>query len=259
MKKKIAIIGVILLTIAYIIFHIVSYAGNEVIYVGLNTTHPNGDGYGLGSPKSGGLGIWNLRNYDSTDRNNESSIQKELYCLKGDYGETWNQNSATVIEYNLSYDLDTEREKLLQLLVGASSDANTVVTEILSDSTSGVYKELLWVIDNAFIPGRSDKEQLLKKLGILYDSKEDLYYYESPDNYDYSDKIYNFEWTTTLTETDIKAVQQAVIWYFANAKLDNDATFDKTNATDWLTITDDDGNTYLQLVDYKDRRRGSKI
>ena len=47
MKKKIAIIGVILLTIAYIIFHIVSYAGNEVIYVGLNTTHPNGDGYGF--------------------------------------------------------------------------------------------------------------------------------------------------------------------------------------------------------------------
>ena len=93
----------------------------------------------------------------------------------------------------------------------------------------------------------------------MYDSKENLYYYKSPDNYDYSDKIYNFEWTTTLTETDIKAVQQAVIWYFANAKLDNDATFDKTNATDWLTITDDDGNTYLQLVDYKNRRRVCKI
>ena len=250
MKKKVAVIGVILLAVAYIIFSVISYAGSTVMYVGLNTAHPNGDGYGIGNPKSGGLGIWNLRNYNSANRNDESSVQKELYCLKGDYGDTWEQNSGTVLEYNLSYDLDTEREKLLQLLGASSTTANTIVTDILSDGTSGVYKELLWVIDNAFIPGESDKDQLLKKLGILYDSDNSLYYYEPVDGYDYSDKIYNWEWTTTLTETDIKAVQQAVIWYFANAKLDNDSTFDKTSASDWLTITVDDGSSYTQLVDY---------
>ena len=65
MKKKVAVIGVILLAVAYIIFSVVSYAGSTVMYVGLNTAHPNGDGYGIGNPKSGGLGIWNLRNYNS--------------------------------------------------------------------------------------------------------------------------------------------------------------------------------------------------
>ena len=250
MKKKVAIIGVILLVVAYIIFSVISYAGSEVIYVGLNTTHHNGEGYGIGNPKSGGLGIWNLRNYDSTNRNDESSVQKELYCLKGDYGDSWEQNSGEVIEYNLSYDLNTEREKLLQLLEGVSSQANTVVTDILSDSSSGIYKELLWVMDNAFIPGVSDKNQLLERIGILYDETDDIYYYEPVNGYDYSDKIYSQEWTTSLTETDIKAVQQAVIWYFTNAKLDNDSTFDKIDATDWLTITVDDGSSYSQLVDY---------
>ena len=74
--------------------------------------------------------------------------------------------------------------------------------------------------------------------GILYDEQNDCYYYEPVEGYDYSDKIYNYEYVTTLTETDIEAVQQAVIWYFANAKIDNDSTFDKTDASDWLTITE---------------------
>lgn len=259
MKKKVAIIGVILFIIAYIIFNIISYAGSKNIYVGLNVMHSNGEGYGLGNPRNGGLGIWNLRNYDSTNRNDESNVQKELYCLKGNYGETWDQNAETIVEYNLSYDLDSEREKLLQLLGEEGSSANTIVTDILSDTNSGIYKELLWVIDNAFIPGESDKDQLLKKIGIVYDSDDNLYYYEPSSDYDYFDKISSIGWTTTLTETDIKAVQQAVIWYFTNAKLDNDTTFDKTNSIDWLTITNDGGNTYNQLVDYNGRRGSCKI
>ena len=250
MKKKIVFIGVILIIIAYIIFSAVSYAESKSMYVGLNTTHSNGQGYGIGNPKSGGIGIWNLRNYNSTSRNDESSNQKELYCLKGAYGDTWENNSSEILQYNLTYDLDNEREKLLQLLKENNSTANNIVTNIINDGSSGIYKELLWIIDNAYIPGKSDKNQLLKKLGINYDSSEEMYYYEPGNEYDYSSKVYSREWTTSLTETDIKAVQQAVIWYFTNAKLDNETKFDKTNSADWLTLTVNDGNSYTQLVDY---------
>ena len=250
MKKKIVFIGIALIIIAYMIFSAISYAESKSMYVGLNTTHSNGQGYGIGNPKSGGIGIWNLRNYNSTNRNDESSNQKELYCLKGAYGDTWENNSSEILQYNLAYDLDNEREKLLQLLKGNNSTSNNIVTNIINDESSGIYKELLWIIDNAYIPGKSDKNQLLEKLGITYDSSEKMYYYEPGNEYDYSSKVYSREWSTTLTETDIKAVQQAVIWYFTNAKLDNDTKFDKTNSTDWLTLTVNDGNSYTQLVDY---------
>ena len=77
MKKKIVFIGIALIIIAYMIFSAISYAESKSMYVGLNTTHSNGQGYGIGNPKSGGIGIWNLRNYNSTNRNDESSNQKE--------------------------------------------------------------------------------------------------------------------------------------------------------------------------------------
>ena len=252
MKKKVAFFSIALLVIAYVIFNVVSYATNKTMYIGLNITHSNGQGYGIGNPTDGGVGLWNLRNYDSSDRNNESAKQKELYCIKGDYGDSWEENKLAIIQYNLEYDLDTEREKLLTMLAGDSNTANDVVTRILSDNTSGVYRELLWVIDNAYIPGKSDKDQLLKKLGIEYDSTDKLYVYKPNEEYDYTDKIDSVGgWSTTLTETDIKAVQQAVFWYFTNAKLDNDSRFDNTsNEAGWLTITVNDGNSYTHLSNY---------
>ena len=251
MKKKVAIIGLIILILAYIVFSAIIYAGNQVVYVGLNTAFSNGDGYGIGDPTDGGIGIWNLRNYDSTDRSSESSKQRELYCLKGQYGDTWNTNAKTIIEYDLPYNLQTEREKVLELLEDSGANtANDVVTEILDDSNAGAYKQLLWVMDNLFIPGKSDKDKLLEKIGILYDEDYDVYYYEPVEGYDYSDKVNELEYYYTLTETDIKAVQQAVIWYYTNAVIDGNTAYDNTDAIDWLTLTMDNGGTYNQLFDY---------
>ena len=251
MKKKVAIIGLIILILAYIVFSAIIYAGNQVVYVGLNTTFSNGDGYGIGDPTNGGIGIWNLRNYDSTDRNSESTTQRELYCLKGQYGDTWNTNAKTIIEYDLPYNLQTEREKVLELLKDSGTNtANDVVTEILDDSNTGAYKQLLWVMDNLFIPGKSDKDKLLEKIGILYDDEYDVYEYKPVEGYDYSDKVNELEYYYTLTETDIKAVQQAVIWYYTNAVIDGNKAYDNTDATDWLTLTMNNGSTYQQLFDY---------
>ncbi len=251
MKKKIMIIGATLLVVALIIFTIVSYAANQVLYVGLNAAYPNGDGYGIKDPTTGGVALWNLRNYDSTNRANESAEQRTLYCLKGLYGESWEDDSSVIVEYNLSYDLDSERETLLQLLRNNSSSAeNDVVIELLDD-VNGVYKELLWVIENSYIPGKSDKEQLLEQIGIKYDSDIQMYVYEPTNGYDYSDKVSGWgEYNTTLTDTDIRAVQQAAMWYIVNYKIDGEEKFNNKDALDWLYLTQDDGQSFTPLIEY---------
>ena len=248
MKKRFFIIGSILILFVYIVFNIISYAESSTLFIGINATHKNGVGYGIGDPKNAGVQIWNLRNYDSNNRDDESAIQREIYCLKEQYGQSWETNVNNIVEYNLTYNLQDDREKLLQLLGNAASNTpNSVVARIL-DANNGYYRELLWVLDNAYISGKSDMNKLLERIGILYDSNYDVYYYQPIEGYDYSDYLTEFEYSYILTETDIKAVQQAVIWYFMNAKLDGDTSIDKTGSSSWLTITTD-GNNYNYLED----------
>ena len=247
MKKKILIIGIILLLAVYLIFNIISFAANEVLYVGINATYKNGTGYSIGRPNNGGKELWNLRNYNSGNIGDESVALRQLYCLKGEYGASWEINTNNIVGYNLSYDLQEDRDKLMQLLGSASQGTpNNIVSQILN--TSGYYRELLWVLDNSYIPGKSDKNKLLETIGIEYDQDYDVYYYNPVEGYDYSDQILVFEYTTLITDEDIRAVQQAVIWYFMNAKLDGDNDFDKKSNYDWLTVTTD-GSNYTQLAD----------
>ena len=246
MKKKFVAIGVILILIAFLIFNMISYAGNSTLFIGINATHKNGVGYGIGDPNNLGVQIWNLRNYESNNRDDESAIQKEIYCLKEQYGYSWETNEDSIVEYNLTYDLQKDREKLLQLLGNSGTNtANSVVARIL-DANNGYYRELLWVLDNTYISGKSDMNKLLERIGILYDYNYDVYYYQPTEEYDYSDKLTELEYNYTLTETDIKAVQQAVIWYFMNAKLDNNS-----NLQDLINNSDIDLDIYLNQFDFK--------
>ena len=261
MKKKVLIIGVILLLVVYLIFNLVSFAGNEVLYIGINATHKDGMGYSIGRPDNGGKTLWNLRNYDSGNRGDESVAQRQLYCLKGEYGESWEINVDNIVGYNLSFDLQEDRDKLIQLLGNPSQGTpDDIVAKILDPN--GYYRELLWVLDNSYIPGSSDKDKLLEKIGIEYDDEYDVYYYEPVDGYDYSDQVTIYEYNTVLTDSDIKAVQQAVIWYFMNAKLDGDNEFDKKSLYDWLTVTTD-GIRYTQLSEIanggEDREEQARI
>ena len=151
MKKKILIIGIILLLAVYLIFNIISFAANEVLYVGINATYKNGTGYSIGRPNNGGKELWNLRNYNSGNIGDESVALRQLYCLKGEYGASWEINTNNIVGYNLSYDLQEDRDKLMQLLGSASQGTpNNIVSQILN--TSGYYRELLWVLDNSYIP-----------------------------------------------------------------------------------------------------------
>lgn len=249
-KRKIGILITIIAIVAFLLSYIISYANNtQTIYLNLTKTNTSGVGYGIGDPKNGGEYIWNITTYDSATATTASANQRNLYCIKANYGDTWNTNKDTKVAYNLSYDLQADRKELISKIVDNGNDADDVVKTLL-DPQNGYYRELLWILDNAYIEGQTNKDDFLANLGIVYDSTDKVYYYEAVDGYDYNDLVSAnaqvFGFTYTLTDADIKAVQRAAIWYYTNYKIDGDTTFNKKDATDWLNITTD-GTTYKEL------------
>ena len=233
MKKKIGVVIIAILAIvSFLLSYIISYANNGSIYVNITETDLNNIGYGIGDPKNGGAGkyIWTLRSYDSNNIDDLSKKQRNLYCIKAGYGDAWNPvNNGTIVEYNLSYDFQGDREKLLTLLENGTGAANELVLDLL-DAQNGYYRELLWIFDNMYIANETNKDDFLSKFGI---KKDDIGYYNEN-----TGKGYDF----ILTDADIKAVQAAAIWHFTNYKLDGENAYNQEGKSEWLTITEDGAN-----------------
>ena len=269
-KKKIGVIIAIVAVIAFLLSYIISYANsNETIYVNLTRLNTNGIGYGIGDagqisggeqgPVSSAV-IWNLTTHDANG--NVSATQRNLYCIRANYGATWENQSAggpnKVLPYNLSYDMQSDRQTLLNKIVDKGTDVDDIIKTLLSES--GYYRELLWILDNSYIEGTTNKIEFLKSIGIKYNSEIDAYEYVPITGYDYSDYVsgnssmFGYSEDHLLTDADIKAVQRAAIWYYTNYMQDQTyyAAFNNTSKTDWLTITTD-GSTYQQLADYNKR------
>ena len=262
MKNKKVCLGVIVIAIiAFLLSYIISYANTgETIYVNLTKLDTNGVGYGIGAPTypnvegqpANNAYIWNITTYDSASATSASREQRNLYCIKANYGESWNISKDTKVAYNLSYDLQADREELLNKIVGNDNDADSVVKKLLNEE--GHYRELLWILDNSYIEGQTDKKEFLNKIGIKYDSSSDLYYYEAIDGYDYTSLVSGaaeYNEANLIKDSDIKAIQRAAIWYYTNYMEDktNDAVFNQKSNVDWLNITFD-GTTYQELSDY---------
>ena len=153
MKKRVICILIILLVLGTIIANqLITYARveNEPLYVKLSKTDLNGVGYGNGNPNptvggssNKGEYIWNILVQDSLT-GPTSEEQKELYCVKADYGQTWftEQKEDEILEYNLSYDLQADRESLLNKLKDNGNDADEIIKDLLN--TEGQqYKQIL--------------------------------------------------------------------------------------------------------------------
>ena len=260
-NKKVCLAVVAIAIIIFLLSYIISYANTgETIYVNLTKTDTNGVGYGIGDPTTvntpgqpvSNAYIWNITTYSSNNVANVSREQRNLYCIKANYGDSWNTNKNTIVAYNLSYDLQADRKILLDKIVGNNNEADSVVKKLLSEE--GHYKELLWILDNSYIEGKTDKKEFLSKIGIKYDASDNMYYYEGIDGYDYSDLLLGateYNDANLIKDSDIKAVQRAAIWYYTNYMEDttNDAVFNQKAKTDWLNITLD-GTTYQELSDY---------
>ena len=265
-KKKVSILIAVIAIVAFLLSYIISYANTgETIYVNLTKLDTNGIGYGIGNPANGtnesgasttSAYIWNITTYDTASSTTVSKNQRNLYCIKANYGNSWNTNKDTKVAYNLSYDLQSDRNLLLSNIVDNSNDADDVVRTLLSES--GYYREILWILDNSYIEGQTEKNDFLSSIGIKYDATEDRYFYEPISGYDYSSYVSGnstaFGYTSDhlITDADIKAVQRAAIWYYTNYSQNNtnDAIFNnKNSSSDWLTITTN-GSDYQQLANY---------
>ena len=188
-------------------------------------------GYAVGDPTTfGGNYIWEINQYNSNNVNDKVTNPRNLYCIKAEYGTSWTGVSGgenTIVKYNLSYDLEKQREDILGKL--DSSNASSVVKNLLTPE-KGAYKQVLWILDNAYIPGETNKSDYLKKLNVALADSED----------------------EEITDDDIIAIQKMAIWYFTNYIIHDDITYtdssrykiyDKTGSNKntglWLNTTED--------------------
>ena len=228
---------IILSSIVAIIFSIcvigqnISYSATDkgVLYLGINplmTTSPN-FGYSIGDPNANtstskvSARIWNLIKYASPTSTSQLANQEDIFCLREGLG--WNPGEEKLIKtYNDVYDMKEERTTISSMFNNAWNWEKTV---------DGVnqYNAILAVLDMFYTNNSSNdyKETLLNNAGIR---KEE-----------YNANAY-------ITDSDIKAVEQAALWYFTNYG-ENNNLYNKTGNTGWLNYTTD-GNTYTSLSDY---------
>ncbi len=160
---------------------------------------------------------------------------KNFYCVKAGVGFTDIKDKKFERRpYNIKYDMKKDRKiisestnDMLKLL------EKTTITDN-KNNTFKQYNAILAVLDMLYLPGQStelEKKQLIEKIIKLSANEPDKYAGLglgdpeammsafngcSLDNV-YDDDLTQFELTKyALTDNDIQAVQQAVIWYFTN-------------------------------------------
>jgi len=202
--------------------------GQGPIYVSLSKTNSTGNGYAFDMNESGGLGknIWSM--LTSTDENGSNAQHaSNIYCIKAEYSGTWQSNSSLQVKYNKSHNIPLTQ----------ASEQKTA-----NDVLLGEYQnELLWLIDNLYIPGESDESDFsnyLKNAGIIYEQSYGYSYVPSTEH-DYTDIVSTSSYAETVTEEDIIAIQQAAIWYFTNYG-ENDNVYDKTGTANWIQYTNNE-------------------
>ena len=203
------------------------------LYFGINEMR--GElGYAIGNPNANGTEgnanaakIWNILQY--SDSNGNGPTDANIYCVKAGVGFTEGAGTKEIQEYNLQFDMYTERTAIAAVDADSSGVLNGLVN-------GGHYNELLAVANLIYIPGESteqEREQLLSDSGVLNIQRE----YEG-----LGDENYN------ITDEEIEAVQQAAMWYFTNYGEENNK-YDKTDDTGWLYYTDNAIN-YSNLTSY---------
>lgn len=185
-------------------------------------------GYGIGDPtESSGNYIWQINQYNTNNINDKVTNPRNLYCIKAEYGTSWvssSGNETNIVEYNLSYDLETQREEILSKLI--NSEESTVIKNLLTPE-KGAYNQLLWILDNAYIPGTTNKEEYLNKLNVSN----------------------NGAMGDPITDEDIIAIQKMAIWYFTNYIIHDDITYNPTNKWEKYNKTDSDTDMWLKITE----------
>ena len=205
---------------------------NPSLYFGITELRSEtGLGYSIEEPNTNGetgtaAKIWNIVQYSGENTNDPTEVN--VYCIKAGVGFTEGAGTKQVQEYNLYFDMYTEREAI------ANQDANT--NQVLYNLVNGGhYNELLALANLIYIPGEStdaEKETLLRESGILAFQEENASLGEE----------------YKITDDEIEAVQQAAMWYFTNYGEEN-GKYDRYDEDAWLFYTEN-GTDYEALSSY---------
>ena len=246
-KTLISLITIMIFSVFVLAQNVVyatTLASGQEVYMGIIElmTHDTPNmGYAINKPGDDNAAkIWNIVKYKSaTSTEFEDS---NIYCIKAGIGFTQTDSSGIKrAAYNVFYDMQTERaqveaqNKVLKELV------NKTITE--NGVTINCYDALLAVMDRLYLPGVStatEKEELTNNIlqfGI-----------QSGYTGSYMDVLLSDPMANALTDNDINAIQQAVIWYFTNYGEEN-GKYDKTGSNSWINYTLD-GATYDSLENY---------
>ena len=204
---------------------------NPSLYFGITELRESGLGYSIEDPNSNqetgtAAKIWNIVQYDNATSNTYKEVN--VYCVKAGVGFTEGAGTKEIQEYNLYFDMYTERDEIAK----QDSDTNQVLYNLVN---GGHYNELLALANIIYIPGEStqaEKETLLKEAGVLALQEEVA---SLGDEY-------------KITDDEIEAVQQAAMWYFTNYGEENNK-YDKYNEDAWLFYTEN-GIDYKALSSY---------
>ena len=145
--------------------------------------------------------IWNILRYTSTDPNSAYSNDKDIFCLREGEGFLNNDgesDSGVIKEYNESFNMKTDETDVKAKIY----DWNKTIDGV------NQYDAILAVLDLFYVQGSSDeyRETLLKNANIYKDE-------------------YNED--AQITNEDIKAVEQAALWYFTNYGENKQGLYDK--------------------------------
>ena len=266
LKKVLLSLTTILVFAIFVAVNGIAYAA-EQRYMGVkplmehNTPHM---GYSIGEAGQSNVAtIWNIVKYKASaiDSGYENG---NYYCVKSGVGfattdaTTGNRNPQL---YDVSYDMKTKRAEI--------EKQNDVLKGLVTGKVGEVntYDAILAVLDRLYLPGKSteeDKKELIYmilqyaavKNPTQYGSYIDLIFQafdlSEVDENDFLKENSPLEYDLTeyaLTDNDIRAVQQAVLWYFTNYD-DPNQKFDRTKKISWLHYTED-GKTYEPLLDYE--------
>ena len=187
-------------------------------------------GYAIGNPTGTNEGstIWNIVKYSNNSYTNPSDTS-DIYCIRAGFGFT-NSNATAAErnrEYTNSFNMVSEKDQITDA-VDARVNALKTRTATVDGENINAYNAVLALADMFYIPGASDaayKAQLLENANEKYD------------NY----KTYD------LDNTQIQAIQQAVLWFYTNA---DDAThYNMYNRDNWLNYTQN-GTIYDSIQNY---------
>ena len=145
--------------------------------------------------------IWKIVSYESGNVN----YDKALYCIRAGqgFGDAWTTgNTSGTVAYSEIGDLKLNR-----------STITSTYNQIPMMADSATYSKVLWILDNLYIPGTTNKETFLKNIPTKSFMDTD------------SDVWTEMKLTTSelddLTDDDIETIQQAAIWYFTNSENEN--------------------------------------